>query len=816
MLTSCFRQGLVSGNNEVDFEETWGVIAEALREMHTKNASKLSFESIYRHAYKLVLKKKGDVFYNKIQSFESAWLSLEVLPRLQELVSASVFSATNTGGTTATVNERRAEGENFMRGLKGSFEDHQLVMNMSTDVFMYLPSIYTAAMIQYRDSILRHKASSDTSSMLETVIAVILDHVQMDRDGDPIDKQLIKSCVTMLESLHETAAADENERLYLTSFEPQFIASSRIFYQAESARLLQNADAASYCRHTLKRVRDEVQRCETTLSESTAAKITLVVDDEMIKNKLQDLIVVESGVRHMVENDKYGDLKLLYALNTRVDQKKTELTQALQRGVHEVGGQINDAAANASHHLAHAETEAGESKGKPTADRAINAQTAAAIQWVEAILKLKDKYDVLWRESLESDPIIQPALTRSFTESINIFSRSSEYISLFIDENMKKGLKDKTENEVDQILDKAITLLRYIQDKDMFERYYKKHLCKRLLMNKSLSIENEREMIRKMKIELGNSFVSKLEAMFKDMALSDELSSQYRNKVNATKTGKTTELSIHVLTSMTWPLESMQSMSIAESGESAVAKSKVIFSPQLERVKQGFENFYASKHSGRQLTWMPHMGTADVRATFPKIPGKEGALGKERRYELNVSTYAMLILMLFNDLPHGSSLTFNDIQARTNIGSSDLVRNLQSLAVAPKTRVLVKQPMSKDVKPDDRFSFNDAFSSPFLKLKVGVVAGGDKNRVENDRERRETERKADEHRGYQVEAAIVRIMKQRRELSHQNLTVETISQLSQSFRPDVAMVKKKIESLIDREYLERIEDSTPPSYRYIT
>ena len=129
------------------------------------------------------------------------------------------------------------------------------------------------------------------------------------------------------------------------------------------------------------------------------------------------------------------------------------------------------------------------------------------------------------------------------------------------------------------------------------------------------------------------------------------------------------------------------------------------------------------------------MGSADIKAVFPKVAQKDGSF-KERRHDLNVSTYGMIILLLFNELGADERLTFEEIQAQTNIPPSDLIRNLQSLAVAPKTRILIKEPMSKDVKPTDRFSFN-----------------------ESDRERRETEKKNDDSRGFCIEAAVVRIMK---------------------------------------------------------
>ena len=62
---------------------------------------------------------------------------------------------------------------------------------------------------------------------------------------------------------------------------------------------------------------------------------------------------------------------------------------------------------------------------------------------------------------------------------------------------------------------------------------------------------------------------------------------------------------------------------------------------------------------------------------------------------------------------------------------------------------------------------------------------------------------------------LTRDCRQRKELSHQQLVAETLTQLANQFKPDVNMIKKRIESLIEREYLERIEEAALPSYRYL-
>ena len=57
-----------------------------------------------------------------------------------------------------------------------------------------------------------------------------------------------------------------------------------------------------------------------------------------------------------------------------------------------------------------------------------------------------------------------------------------------------------TEQEIEAVLDKSMVLFRFLQEKDVFERYYKQHLAKRLLLNKSVSDDSEKNMISKLKV----------------------------------------------------------------------------------------------------------------------------------------------------------------------------------------------------------------------------------------------------------------------------------------------------------------------------
>ena len=75
-----------------------------------------------------------------------------------------------------------------------------------------------------------------------------------------------------------------------------------------------------------------------------------------------------------------------------------------------------------------------------------------------------------------------------------------------------------------------------------------------------------------------------------------------------------------------------------------------------------------------------------------------------------------------------------------------------------------------------------------------------------------THHAVEEDRKMYLQAAIVRIMKSRKTLSHTLLISEIYSQLRFPIKP--SDLKKRIESLIDREYLER-DASNAQIYNYL-
>jgi cullin 3 len=114
-------------------------------------------------------------------------------------------------------------------------------------------------------------------------------------------------------------------------------------------------------------------------------------------------------------------------------------------------------------------------------------------------------------------------------------------------------------------------------------------------------------------------------------------------------------------------------------------------------------------------------------------------------------------------------------------------------------------PARQPLHPTDRFKVNQQFNHALSRIKIPLIAY--KNAPETDPQQKETQSQVDAHRRQILEATIVRIMKGRRQLTHTQLVTEVTTQVIQRFKPDPQDIKKRIEVLIEREYLQRDESN---------
>ncbi|XP_009623064.1 cullin-3A-like isoform X1 [Nicotiana tabacum] len=707
-------------------EKTWKILEHAIHEIYNHNASGLSFEELYRNAYNMVLHKFGEKLYSGLVSTMTSHLK-EIAKSIEA-----------------------AQGGLFLEELNRKWAEHNKALQMIRDILMYMdrtfiPSthktpVHELGLNLWRDHIIH------SSKIQKRLQDTLLELVQHERTGEVINRGLMRNVIKML--------MDLGSSVYQEDFEKPFLEVSADFYRLESQQFIECCDCGDYLKKAEKRLNEEIERVSHYLDAKSESKITNVVEKEMIESHMHRLVHMEnSGLVNMIVDDKYEDLGRMYNLFRRVPTGLALIRDVMTSHIREIGKQLV--------------TDPERLKDP--------------VDFVQRLLDEKDKHDKIISSAFNNDKTFQNALNSSFEYFINLNPRSPEFISLFVDDKLRKGLKGVTEEDVEIVLDKVMMLFRYLQEKDVFEKYYKQHLAKRLLSGKTVSDDAERSLIVKLKTECGYQFTSKLEGMFTDMKTSQDTMQGFHAAVGAEITDGPS-LTVQVLTTGSWPTQSVTTCNLP---------------PEILGVCDKFKTYYLGTHTGRRLSWQTNMGTADLKATF----------GKGQKHELNVSTYQMCILMLFNN---ADRLSYKEIEQATEIPASDLKRCLQSLACVKGKNVLRKEPMSKDIVEDDAFYFNDKFSSKFYKVKIGTVVA----QKESEPEKQETRQRVEEDRKPQIEAAIVRIMKSRRVLDHNNIVAEVTKQLNSRFLPNPVVIKKRIESLIEREFLER-DKTDRKLYRYL-
>ncbi|KAK9823559.1 hypothetical protein WJX72_003747 [[Myrmecia] bisecta] len=703
-----------------DFETTtWKKLQHAVHAVHGKQPVTVSLEELYRAVEDMCLHKMADRLYANLQQECNTHISAE----LEKLASSQTIDPVL-----------------FLQHMGNCWHDHTSQMLTIRSIFLYLDRTYVISTTGVRSlfemglQLFRTHLASHPQVERKTVQG-LLQLIKAERQGETVDRTLLKHLLRMFTSLN----------IYADGFEQPFLEQTAQFYAAEGIQYMQETDVADYLLHSEKRLGEEYERCQQYLDSSTRKALVHAVERQLLEKHMPTIL--EKGYDALMAEKRVPDLGRLYSLCARIHALEA-LKQSFREYIKKTGiTMIMD-----------------EEKDK---------------DMVNLLLEMKANLDTVLHQAFQHNEQFANAMKDAFEHFINQRqNKPAELIAKFIDAELKAGNKGQTDDELEVRLDKALILFRYISGKDVFEAFYKKDLAKRLLLGKSASTDSEKNMITKLKTECGSQFTNKLEGMFKDIDLSKDIMTSFRQaKAVQAKLTDGLDMNVNILTSGYWPTY-----------PTVDAKLPL----ELNHYQEVFKAFYLSKHSGRRLVWHNSLGTCIVTAHFPK--------GKK---ELSVSLFQTVVLTLFND---ADSLTFAEIQEASGIEEKELKRTLQSLACG-KVRVLLKEPKGREVDSGDTFLFNEAFVASLYRIKINSI-----QLKETVEENKKTNDQVIQDRQYQIDAAIVRIMKTRKTLSHKLLVSELLVMLK--FPIKASDLKKRIESLIDREYLER-DEANQNVYNYL-
>ncbi|KAK4189254.1 Cullin-1 [Podospora australis] len=609
--------------------------------------------------------------------------------------------------------------------------------------------VYTLHLVQWREVLF-----NDVSVR---VMDAVLKLVEKHRNGETIEHSQIKLVVDSFISLglDEGDSTKPTMDVYRYHFERPFIDATKVFYQEESKQFVAENSVVEYMKKAESRLAEEEERVGLYLPGDIIIPLKKACNEVLIQEHSN---LLRDEFQGLLDGNKEDDMKRMYSLLSRIPQGLDPLRTKFENHVRKAG-------------LA------------AVAKVASDAEKLEPKVYVDALLETHTQYRNLVKTAFNDEAEFTRSLDNACREFVNRnevckagSNKSPELLAKYTDILLRKSSTGAEDNTLEETLGQIMTVFKYIEDKDVFQKFYSRMLARRLVHSNSSSDDAETSMISKLKEACGFEYTTKLQRMFQDMQISKDLNNGYKAHVaalqgSADEEGKGLDSTYSVLGTGFWPLTAPGTN----------------FNPPQEVAKdcERFVRFYKNKHDGRKLTWLWQLCKGEVKANYVR--------NARMAYSFQVSVYQMAILLLFNEKDKN---TYEEIAETTQLNAEALD---PSLGILLKAKVLTSAGNKNGAGATYALNYDFKNKKFRVNLNVGMKS-------ETKAEEAETNKTIEEDRKLLLQSAIVRIMKARKKMKHQQLVSETINQIRGRFVPKVADIKKCIEILLDKEYLERLED----------
>lgn len=579
---------------------------------------------------------------------------------------------------------------------------------------------------------------------------------------------------------------------YVKHMETACVLSASEYYRSLASRMRDTLSPSEYV-HAADAIFDaECARVLGSMHETTVAKVERILEDILLVSYEKELCSREdAGFASMVRKAARSDVQCVGKLYGRVEGAHARLAEVLRNEITRQGDEVVRA------------------REKRLASDAGGACASNDPDFVTALMAVMHHHIDVVESSLACDVVYEKQMRIAF-ESLWSMDRANVSNSVVFANYIDAVLKGcvarvkLSDEEVAAQITAVVRVMVYLRDKDIFGEQYRSQLSRRMLHGKDKHSDCETRMISEMKRSFGCEFTIKLSGMITDMRLCKDMNDEFNKSVSralalaastsapatdgvarsstsskAITSKATTLFSAVVLTKGHWPSFRLLDMHLPP--------------PMSSAVMAYTQHYMHMFNTRRKLTWVYSLGCAEMSARF--------AEGK-RHYVFVMSTVQAVVLYYIGAAQQ-RRWSFKEIHSMVG-GEDDVLKKvLHSFACNKRAQIMLKFPSDGFIRDTDEFEVNTRFKSQSFRIDIPVP------KLEEDK----AEQKVAETRPHTIDAMIVRIMKARKTLHHNELEAEVLRKL-QWFKPSPRDIKVQIELLINREYLDRSDDNQKV-YNYV-
>ncbi|CAB4445543.1 unnamed protein product [Rhizophagus irregularis] len=396
-----------------------------------------------------------------------------------------------------------------------------------------------------------------------------------------------------------------------------------------------------------------------------------------------------------------------------------------------------------------------------------NACSVESTIYVNALLKVFNKYHHMVQTIFENEASFVASFNGFCRKFINhnvlctnpFFSSPSQLLVEFCDIFLRRNEKSSMVDNKD-VINNIINIFKYLRDKDFFEKFYSQLLAERLLTQSSFSEEAELNMISRLENECGLEYTSKMRLLFHNIGLSKDLNNQFKKHLN---TDDAEQVDFYILDMEALPMSPVV--------------SNLIIPDEIEKTFQRFKKFYKDKYPSRRPNLLHYLSKGELKANYLKTPKV-----------FQASTYQMSILLQYNK---NTSYTRKELLQNTGINQDLLdqqLKYLSDLKLLHRNFVLDKT----------TYDLNFEFDSEAFQITL-------KDPEETMQFHFELQRRLERGRKFQIESTVFQIIRLNRGIGRNTLIVEVVEKLKHKFIPKPPVIKRAIDNLIEKEYIEYVD-----------